>query len=218
MPAHQPDISHSQALPILQQIWSYLAKQDFVIYPNSKYLNQTEHASKYLILDPFVAMEEVKDFKLSLQRAFALQAILKSNYSQLQSEWNYLGKNEERGAYFEYLTKFFWANQDNLALQQSLQFAQILEQPWLILEQIDKLDTQPQIVTDWFGPSTTDFINSLSDSMKTWELNPFLIHSSLGSLQWKLEIPDKVRLLGCLYNSDKKLICSIQMHDLTLLS
>jgi hypothetical protein len=222
MPAHLPTSAPSPALPVLQKIWRHLIQEDFWLYPTEDDLDEDNLPPKMLILKPMVALELISDFKLGLERAFEIakvtQAARTSGESVTQLEWNYLGKNEERGAYLEYLQRFFWTQQDNPELLSSSQYQNMVEEPWRILNHLEYLQQSPALPTDYFTEGTTKFIESLSLILKGWELNPFLLHTDSGSLQWRITISDALTLDGCIFAQDEDLWLQIEMTDLTRLN
>jgi hypothetical protein len=160
-----------------------------------------------------VPKELTKIIKASLKQISKHTGQTENN--ELKMEWNYLGKNEEKKRYFDYLQDFFWRNQDNTELLEKLDSQDLLENNWKIANYANQVEGTMKIVADFIDQETVLFIENLGQMLDGWELNPYLIFNDMGNLQWKISLHKDFVIRGFIYRKDNYLYQKIQLPDLT---
>lgn len=219
MPAHQEIILTEKQLLFWQGIWYFLGKKGYKIVPNSlanfpKFLDLKE---KSFVPDiPGFCVQRINNLPESFEFLKELQQQIKYLVKEdINFEWNYLGKNDEKQQYLDYLEKLFWQNQTNNQLKKLENFQEILENPYKILNYSSIIEIDAKLPFDFFGEKTAIFLESLSKNLENWELTPNLIHNPKGSFQIKIDCDKHFLIQGYIYNQDNKLFQKLEFLPLT---
>jgi hypothetical protein len=230
MPPHKEKLKLTSNFFILQNIFRYFVENGFYISPEAKWLDN-ESFSKFdkmlVISKKSFVVEKIQDIPIGLLIPKELVKIIVASNKQiishtktkvtkeLKMEWNYLGKNEEKKLYFDYLQDFFWRNQDNTELLAKIDGQDLLENNWKIANYSNQVEGNMKIVADFIDQDTVLFIENLGKILNNWELNPYLIFNDMGNLQWIIRLGDDFVVKGYIYRKDNYLFQHIQLPDLT---
>jgi hypothetical protein len=225
MPPHKEKLKLTSNFFILQNAFRYFVDNGFYITPEAKWLDNDSFSKfdKMLVISKtsFV-VEKLQDIPSGLLVPKELIKIIHASLKQidkhtgeaqpytLKTEWNYLGKNEEKRRYFEYLQDFFWRNQDNAELLEKIDNQDLLENNYS-----NQVEGNMKIVADFIDQETVLFIENLGQMLDGWELNPYLIFNDIGNLQWKISLGKGFVIKGYIYRKDNYLYQKIQLPDLT---
>jgi hypothetical protein len=230
MPPHKEKLRLTSNFYILQNIFRYFVENGFYISPEAKWLDNEsfDKFDKMLVISKksFI-VEKLQDIPSGLLVPKELVKIVhnslrqidkqtgKKNTDVVKTEWNYLGKNEEKKRYFDYLQDFFWRNQDNAALLEIIDSQDLLENNWKIANYSNQVEGNMKIVADFIDQETVVFIENLSQMLDNWDLNPYLIFNDSGNLQWIISLGKEFVIKGHIYRRDNYLYQKIQLPDLT---
>jgi hypothetical protein len=230
MPPHKEKLKLTSHFFILQSMFRYFVENGFFISPEAKWLDN-ESFSKFdkmlVISKKSFVVEKLQDIPSGLLVPKELVKIIqtsvrqinkhtgKKSLDEIKTEWNYLGKNEEKKRYFDYLQDFFWRNQDNAELLELIDSQDLLENNWKIANYSNQVEGTMKIVADFIDQETVIFIENLSQMLVDWDLNPYLIFNDSGNLQWKIYFGKDFVVSGYIYRKDNYLYQKIQLPDLT---
>jgi hypothetical protein len=230
MPPHKEKLKLTSHFFILQNMFRYFVENGFYISPEAKWLDN-ESFSKFdkmlVISKKSFVVEKLQDIPSGLLVPKELVKIIhtslkqidkhtgKKSLDEIKTEWNYLGKNEEKKRYFDYLQDFFWRNQDNAELLEMIDSQDLLENNWKIANYSNQVEGTMKIVADFIDQETVVFIENLSQMLVGWDLNPYLIFNDSGNLQWKIYFGKDFVVSGHIYRKDNYLYQKIQLPDLT---
>jgi hypothetical protein len=230
MPAHKQKIPYSSSFIVTQNIFKYFIEKGFVVFPEIKTVNSDsfERFERILIIsetptvsekisDIPVAFGTSKDILMIIKTT--LEAIKKRNQIEkdfdITCEWNYLGKTEEKRNYFEYLSRYYWQNQDKLEILSLAQNQEILENNWKITTFSDKFEENIKLPIEFFNPETANLLDKLSNLLPQWELNPYLIFDGEANLQWQIKVIGNYKICGSISKVGDKLFHKISLPSLT---
>jgi hypothetical protein len=218
MVAHKHKKMSEEEYLFWSEIWNFFCKLDFkIIPPETEELINFKKNTKYLSLEklPGRLIYKIDNFQSGVDTVFELKKFLQNKFTKTIKEsyfnWNYLGQNEEREFYLNYLKDVFWENQYNENLQRMPNYKKILEKPWRIINYATDLDFEVKSQFEFFDEKTEDFMQNLQQVMKNWELNPFLINNDRGSFQWDIKIQNSYGFEGCIFSENKKLFQEIEL-------
>lgn len=211
-------------------MFRYFIDNGFYITPEAKWLDHESFGKfdKMLVIsNKSFVVEKLHDIPSGLLVPKELSKIIISSLKQLNKhsakidqskmkmEWNYLGKNDEKKRYFDYLQGFFWQNQDNAELLEKIDGQDMLENNWKIANYASQVEGNMKIVADFIDQETVLFIENLAHLLSGWELNPYLIFNDIGNLQWKIHIEKTFVVSGFIYRKDNHLYQRINLPNLT---
>jgi len=143
-----------------------------------------------------------------------LKADLEDEMFKTKFVWNYLGRNEEKQQYIEYLNTLFWQNQHEEALQNHPNYNQMLNNTWKIPLYANTLPFTVAHPCEFFSDKTTDFIQNLQKTMANWSINPYFLWQDEGSFQWSIQIGDLFLIQGAVWQTKDGLKHAIECNDL----
>jgi hypothetical protein len=230
MPPHKEKLKLTSNFFILQNMFRYFVETGFYISPEAKWLDNESFGKfeKMLVISKkSFSVEKLQDIPTGLLVPKELVKIIhasqkqinkhtgKKDQNEVKTQWNYLGKNEEKKRYFDYLQDFFWRNQDNTELMEKMDSQDLLENNWKIANYANQVDGTIKIVADFIDEETVLFIENLGQLLDGWDLNPYIIFNDSGNLQWKIELGKDFIIYGYIYRKDNYLYQRIQLPDLT---
>ncbi len=218
MSAHIDDTFTIKEIAFWQNVWMFLAKNDFAQLPD--YLGHDEELLQlndktFTVSSPGFAIQLLTNFYEAPDLLKKLQTELhKQNYDVTLLEWNYLGKHSEKEEYINYLSETFWNYQNNESLQKIDNLLDVTENNWKIVNYTDSLSFYLHPPIDFFANDTVQFLEELEKDLHDWNLNPYLICENTGSFHWKMIVSDKFLLEGFIYKEDQYLIHQFEFKTL----
>jgi hypothetical protein len=176
----------------IYNLWfSFLMKQGFTLVPK---LTQVE-VEDYVKVSSFSfqqgkALQKVETLDDVLSFINTLKSQLTILDATVSVTWNYIGSENSRMNYMNELETFFWTYQDQLSQLLPLQSKELLDQPWKIARFAGNLDFPTPTASQFFDSKAGDFMQSLITKFSNYELDPYLVHSKLGSFHWKIVTKD----------------------------
>jgi hypothetical protein len=231
MPPHKEKIRLTPHFFITQSILRYFVLQGFYIIPN---LHSVDNSSlskfkKFLIVDKVTrGIEQSNDIVTIIESLNKIANTVKKSYSDLLKispslsnskpifEWNYLGNQNEKRHYQEYLQKEIWKILSHTDIAEKITNQQeIMENPWKILQHGEKITIPFQLATDYFGTISQKTFIDLEKKLKLWEFSPYIFDNQNASLQWSIRIGSALLAHGSVQENDLSNHHSFEIIDLT---
>jgi hypothetical protein len=226
MPPHKAQYDFSPQFYATQTCIKTLLEKGFVALPSNSdtsIINMSDmHKCIFVSHEPYT-VEQYNEIPPALATPRMLYDALQNYYqSQSQSynkniEWNYLGKPDEKDAYFQYLQDEFWRHQDLFETLQVPITPTFIEKSWQILHYSDKF-LQPLKTPDQCMSTTTQqFLSQLITLLPNWDLNPYLVHNNIGTLHWQIPYINDSFITGFIFKESDKLVQHISFGGLFVL-
>ncbi|NJL96669.1 hypothetical protein HC766_01995 [Candidatus Gracilibacteria bacterium] len=206
MPAHQTHLEVDERMLIRQRALVFLLSNGFLLIDNKRKLDDIGY-DFVQIKDNIEAFQVLNEFADGVEFMEGMRKDLRK-YSKslgrigLDFEWNYLGQNDERIMYIDYIERTFWCNQNNTQLQELVDFQSLVEQPWKLIRYHNLIEDFC-IPADFFGSTTNGFVMKIQELLGNWRLNPFLILDTESNFQWAIHYEENMIIEGVIFK-DKK--------------
>lgn len=216
MPAHKKQIFYSKnELKLFNTVIKILINQGFYLLPNKDRENFEHDFEKYfkLVDNQIFAIGAVGSFGDVLRFASQLPNQLITLDKKFKLSWNYLGSQDIKKNYFEYITTVFWENQNNSNLLNHMKYPEMLENPWLLSRYIGEIGLETNLAFNFFDNGANNFIAKIEENFgKKWETNPYLIEHKDSTFNWQIDgILKRFTISGFVIKTDKGLQHNIQL-------
>jgi hypothetical protein len=231
MPPHKEKIRLTPHFFITQSLLRYFVLQGFYIIPNIHSVDNSSLSKfkKFLIIDKIThGIEQSNDITTIIDSLNKIASTVKKSYSDLLKisptlshskllfEWNYLGNQNEKRHYQEYLQKSVWEIFSDPEIAEKINNQQeIMENPWKILQHGEKITSPFQLATDYFGTISQKTFIDLEKRLKLWEFSPYIFDNQNASVQWSIKIGNTHIAKGSVQENDLNNHHTFEIIDLT---
>ncbi len=188
MPAHKPTSVNLEPVFFWQPHWKFLLDIGFVLLPSE-------------LDDSHLTVNEVNYFCQSsdggkvvqicskLEEALGLASGLVNKNKKpntISVEWNYLGNNQEKNRYLEYLNRQFWLNQSEESLIARSDYGLLIAENFRIGKVLVGLGYQVCSPVELMSERSLRFLLQLDNTLRDWILDPFLVNDAKGNFHWRV--------------------------------
>lgn len=202
MPAHTKKANIAKDIILWQKFWNYFLNLSTPLFPSKKSI-PNEYTGDYLVLSPYTSISKsIPSLKHFVSIILDIQLLLSQHTSTpIQSQWNYLGLNNERSNFINYISNLFWTHQSEFSSYS--EYNSYVQSPWLCLNLLPLIGTiSHKIPSDGFSKKSLEFVTTLSGELVSFEFNPYLIFCDNAGLQVCLTLDSLIEVRAVLVNRE----------------